>query len=394
MADSTKAGTSKKKRRVVKKEAEKKAPPVKPYRPTAPGSGKLIDEMKAVTQDLVRVTPLNKVPPTVVVPTFFAGFNRATRVGGAPSRRIMIIHGPSGEGKSVFAAGLLTSAAIYGHIPLYVDAEHATDPDWWMKLNVPNWLPFYRPETYEEAYANINKAIMNFKKGKAAGTIDKNRHLVIVIDTINKLAPKEEIEKFGKETIKRGYPLRAMYNNRWLDVLTPICGVNDILFVVIAQERRDATVEDGQYVKEYTKWKTKGGTGLKYDSSLVVRITESTALKEDIGGQKIEVGSGHKGFVIKNKVGFCHEGFTFYTISVDGGENPVGFDYARELADECKHMGLIVKEGQNFRLDDDGELRAEKGLKAIRMALRNDESLAKRMLERLRQMTLEGKLPE
>ena len=43
------------------------------------------------------------------VPTIFPQFDHATKVGGLPVERFMLVHGPSANGKSTMVLGLIRS---------------------------------------------------------------------------------------------------------------------------------------------------------------------------------------------------------------------------------------------------------------------------------------------
>src|SRR5205814_10673608 len=64
------------------------------------------------------------------VPTRFIQFDHSTRVGGLPIERFMLMHGPSGLGKTEMAIGLEDSFLERDHFVFHVDSERTTPITW------------------------------------------------------------------------------------------------------------------------------------------------------------------------------------------------------------------------------------------------------------------------
>lgn len=268
-----------------------------------------------------------------VVRTIFPGFNRASRVAGAPLGCMVLIHGPSKGGKTAFAGGLVLSFQRAGHLAYYVDAETTLSKTWYEQCEIAtNLLPYDRPDSYEEAVEKVDKVIGNFKKGREKGTIDESQGLLIVIDSITKLTPADELAKLGK--IGKTFPLRALFNTSWLDKLTPVVAKLPILFCMIAHEKR---VIDEK--SNFKKFKPKGGDALIFDSSMIVHV--DTAKKLTVtrmkAGKKTSTMTGqqHRAKVTKNKLGIVSEEF-YFVMSNGKGSAPIGFDLAREVMHEVR----------------------------------------------------------
>jgi hypothetical protein len=269
---------------------------------------------------------------SVIVPTRFLGYNRANRTGGSPTSCISLIHGPSQGGKTAFLLGLCSSFQAQGHFAFFADAEHTVEKKLPIYCRVdPNQLPYLAPRTYEQTTKAIEKLISNFEKGRDKGVIDKNRCLLIGVDSITKLVPEEELKELSK--VGKGYPLRAMMNTAWLDKLTPVVGSLPIHFAVLAHEK--VKLDAAPFEKKYT---IKGGRTLVYDSTVAIRIQNEKSHRITVGGKRVEVARIHKGVIEKNKMGICHEMFRF-VMGMGKHGYPIGIDPIGEIVEEAKLRG-------------------------------------------------------
>lgn len=290
------------------------------------------DQLAVLLKDVGQLGFLSDKAEAVIVPSVFPGFNRASRVGGAPLQCMILLHGPSKGGKTAFAMGLVLSFQRAGHLVFYVDAEGTLDRKWFQQSGIrPELLPYDIPDTYEIAEQKIDKMIRNFIEGRKKKKIDPSQGLLIVIDSITKLAPESELAK-AKE-IGKGYPLRALMNAIWLDKLTPVVAKHPILFLMIAHEKKAIDSKN----PKFPEYKAKGGDALTFDSSMVVRVDSSAKLKKKMKGKdrSIVIGQLHRGRVTKNKLGIVAEQFMF-VMSNGKGPAPIGFDLAAEVLEEAK----------------------------------------------------------
>lgn len=118
-----------------------------------------------------------------VIPTGSIGLDAALGVGGLPRGRIVEIFGPESSGKTTLALHVIAQAQIKGGVCAYIDAEHAMDPEYAVKLgvNIDNLL-ISQPDTGEQALEIVESLVRT-------GKID-----VVVIDSVAALTPKDEIE--------------------------------------------------------------------------------------------------------------------------------------------------------------------------------------------------------
>lgn len=269
---------------------------------------------------------------TIIVPTIFPGLNRALHVSGFPTECIVLLHGPSKGGKTVIALGLCASFQIQGHMAVYVDAEHTLDKQLATNCGTDNaQLKYLRPLTYEQTTDRVEKLIRNFAEGRKKKKIHLDRCLIIVVDSITKLVPENELKEMAKAG--KGYPLRALMNSNWLDRLTPMIGSLPITFVILAHEK--VKIDAGLFGK---KWRVKGGESLVYDSTVAMRSKVEESVKITRNKKTIVVGHRHHVTIEKSKVGISHEQWKFVMSNGRDG-SPIGIDHARGALEEAKLRG-------------------------------------------------------
>jgi len=306
-----------------------------------------------------------QLEPIRYVPTIFTSFNRAIVLGGAPLRCTYLIHGPSSSGKSAFAVGLLNSFVQRGHFAAFLDAEHAASKKWFIELGAdPEAILFKQPDSFEDAMATIDKWIANFRKAKDDGHIAKDKGFAIVIDTIHKLVPKNEMSKLlaSGDKLSEAQAVKKMNDNIakgwgryranliavWINKMTPIIGKNNIAFINLAHERKnhDATNwNDPDYA-------VKGGESLVFESMARIRVTPGPSIKiPTTGGKKMIIGHTSNFQVVKNKVGYPNEHGEFHILH--GKDDCLaGFDLPREAFVEGVKREMIVKSGAWYYLPD------------------------------------------
>lgn len=292
------------------------------------------------------------------VPTIFRDFNRATRVGGMPLRRIITVHGPTHGGKTAAVAGFLRSFVDLNHVGAYCDAEHATDLTFFDELfgrpveKIPNFFGM-RPSSYEETI-DATDQFLNWmiaerkarfgRYGKAPIPPEEDLAGLEVLDSINKLVPEREIEKLKKEggdAIDKGWGrLRAAFNQAFLDHVVPLLGKAETSLVVMVQERDDEDLDPWEMPK------LKGGKATQYDASLIIRIMKGGEVKRGESDSKETFGFRHRFRIWKSKVGHMDGRWTDAAFHMSNGVLvPPGFDLARDAVEIGKELGLIEGDG-------------------------------------------------
>ena len=111
------------------------------------------------------------------------GLDFALGIGGLPRGRIVEIYGPESSGKTTLALHVVAEAQKKGGKCAYIDAEHAMDPGYAVKLGVDiNNMLISQPDTGEQALEIADTLVRS-------GAID-----VLVVDSVAALVPKAEIE--------------------------------------------------------------------------------------------------------------------------------------------------------------------------------------------------------
>ena len=317
------------------------------------------------------------LPVVTAVRTVLPSLNLATLVGGAPGERILTVHGPTHGGKTAFIMALVASFLLGGHAAAYVDAEHAMDINFVRKLvadsvGVPlEKLPGFmakRPATYEEVIAHVNELL---KWAKAQREQNDDFRLLLVVDSVNKLTPKRELDAILKQAagdgegdggggggkgrhakdkgdqVNKGWGrMRAAMNQAWLDHLVPRLAAAGCTLVLIAQERKEQVEKMPWETDLMDEYEIKGGDALKYDASLLLRVTKVAAVKDGDGKDAPTLAWKHNVRMWKSKVGAMQGRWTdaAFFIRLDGT-----LDLERNLIATAKELGVVVKpEGSSW----------------------------------------------
>ena len=324
------------------------------------------------------------------VRTVFPDFNRAVRVGGLPIRRIHTVHGPTHGGKTAFVLGLVKSFVDCGYLAGFVDAEHALGHKFAQEMvadleTYKNFLAV-RPKNYEETIQKVDSFLDAAAKVRKTHPDHKS---ILVVDSINKLVPKRELEKFlkggsvdekGAEEMAKGHwgRYRAALNQAWLDHLTPKVAAAECAMVIIAQERDDAE----NSTKFFDAFKVKGGAALMFDASLVIRVMKGqpvylpgTSDKKGKEKNAAICGFSHRVRIWKSKVAHMDGRYTDSIFHLSNGKlAPEGLDTARDALQVGVSLGLVTKSGSWFSF---GKKRCQGEPKAIHYMNAHPEKLMK-----------------
>lgn len=319
------------------------------------------------------------------VPTIFPMFDMKTRVGGYPIAGITTVHGPSGHGKTYFTVGLGLSYLLRNHVFALIDAERTTPPSWMRQVMAdlaghPGFVAL-RPPTYEDAIDATKELCEGIANKREKGLLDKDTTVLVAVDSIRKLVPKDLMDKIRKDGADglggRSEQLKAKMNQAWIDTLTPMLDDTRCSMVLIARERdrTNASDDDRKYDKA---WEIGGGKGVVYDASLVCRVTRASWVYEKASEKgdddaKKAVGEKHRVRIWKSKVEAKdgqHSDAFFHTSN--GALVPAGFDRARDVLELGVQLGVIEQSGSWFACD--GE-RLGNGKNTVVKALHNNPRL-------------------
>jgi recombination protein RecA len=257
-----------------------------------------------------------------VISTGSLAVDLATGVGGFPEGRIIEIYGPESSGKTSIALSGIAQAQKKGGIAAFIDAEHALDPDWAVKIGVNlNDLYVSQPGSGEEALEIVDTLVRS------------NAFDIIVIDSVAALVPKSEIEG-NMGDAQMGVQARLM--SQALRKLTGVISKSKTTVIFINQIRLKIGVMFGNPET------TTGGNALKFFASQRFDIRKIGSLKSGTD----DVGVRVKVKVVKNKMAA-----PFKVVEFDMMFNEPGvFSLAGEIIDIGATYGVIEKVGNTYTL--------------------------------------------
>src|SRR5436309_2187594 len=236
-------------------------------------------------------------------------------VGGIPRGRVTEIYGPESSGKTTLCLHVVANAQRAGGVAAYIDAEHALDTDYAVKLGVDvESLLVSQPDTGEQAMEICEILVRS-------GAID-----VVVIDSVAALVPKAEIEGDMGDAHMR---LQARLMSQALRKLTGAIARSKTSVIFINQLREKIGVMFGNPET------TTGGKALKFYASvrLDIRRIAPVKEKEDVIGSHVRVK------VVKNKVAPPFKQAEFDIMYAEG------ISHASLVLDIAAESGIIEKSG-------------------------------------------------
>jgi recombination protein RecA len=271
------------------------------------------------------------------------GVDVALGVGGFPKGRVIEIYGPESSGKTTLALHAISESQKKGGIAAFIDAEHAFDSSYALKLGVDiENLLISQPDNGEQALEITENLIRS-------GAID-----IIVIDSVAALTPKSEIDGEMGDS-KMGLQARLM--SQALRKLTATISKTGCCCIFINQLREKIGVMFGNPET------TTGGNALKFYASVRVDIRKMNQIKE---GEEV-VGNRVRVKVVKNKVA---PPFRTAEVDIIYGE---GFSKIGEIIDLGVEKEIIKKSGSWFSY---GETKLGQGREAVKQLLADNIELA------------------
>ncbi|NCA07656.1 MAG: recombinase RecA [Micrococcales bacterium] len=216
--------------------------------------------------------------PIEVIPSGSIALDVALGIGGFPKGRIVEIYGPESSGKTTVALHAIANCQKAGGTAVFIDAEHALDPEYAKALGVDiDALLVSQPDTGEQALEIADTLIRS-------GSID-----IIVIDSVAALVPRAEIEgEMGDSHMG----LQARLMSQALRKLTGVLNNTKTTAIFINQLREKIGVFFG------SPETTAGGKALKFYASVRLDVRRIETLKD---GQDA-VGNRTRVKVVKNKM--------------------------------------------------------------------------------------------
>jgi recombination protein RecA len=276
----------------------------------------------------------------------------ALGVGGIPRGRIIEIFGPESSGKTTLALHIIAEAQKKGGKIVYIDAEHALDPEYARRIGVNIDEVFLSQPDYGEQALEIVETLIR------SGSID-----VVVVDSVAALTPKAEIEGEMSDT---SIGLQARLMSKAMRKLTSISARSNCTVIFINQLRQKIGVMFG------SPEVTTGGNALKFYSSIRIDIRR----KEKITKGDNVIGHNVVAKVVKNKVAPPFKEASFDIIFPDG------ISKESALIDTAVSMGILERSGAWFRM---GDKQLAQGRDSLKELLKEDKDLYKEIEQKVRE---------
>ncbi len=314
---------------------------------------------KAHGEDAVMDMSKQTIGPIAGVPTGSLGLDAALGGKGLPRGRVVELYGPESSGKSTLAMSVVAQAQKAGGFAVYIDAEHAFDPEYGKKLGMVidgDQFLLSQPSSGEEGLDICEQ----FVKSQAVD--------VVVIDSVAALVPNAELKGEIGDTFV-GVQARMM--SQALRRLTSVIGKTDAVVIFINQLREKIGVMFGNPEV------TPGGRALKFYSSIRIDVRRIGALKTG----DVFVGNRTKATVVKNKVAPPFRRAEFDILF------GTGISYEGDVLDLGMQHNFISKAGAwfTFHHPKNGDIRLGQGREGVRTLLIENPELCEEIAELVRQ---------
>src|SRR4026208_797833 len=271
--------------------------------------------------------------------------------GGVPRGRVIEIFGPESSGKTTLALQVIAQAQKLGGMAAFVDAEHALDSQYAVKLGVDlDNLLVSQPDNGEQALEIVEVLVRS-------GAVD-----VVVVDSVAALVPRAEIEgEMGEAQMG----LQARLMSQALRKLTGIVSKSKTSLIFINQLREKIGVMFGNPET------TTGGRALKFYAPGRIDIRRIGAIKD---GDQV-VGGRTRVKVVKNKVA---PPFREAEFDVMYGE---GISKEGDLLDLAVDRKIVEKSGTWFAFS--GE-RLGQGRENVKQFMKENRAITSAIEDRVR----------
>ena len=289
-----------------------------------------------------------------IIPAISTGavsLDYALGIGGVPRGRVIEIFGPESSGKTTLALQVIAQAQKLGGMAAFVDAEHALDSQYAVKLGVElENLLVSQPDNGEQALEIVEVLVRS-------GAVD-----VVVVDSVAALVPRAEIEgEMGEAQMG----LQARLMSQALRKLTGIVSKSKTTLIFINQLREKIGVMFGNPET------TTGGRALKFYASVRIDIRRIGAIKD---GDQV-VGGRTRVKVVKNKVA---PPFREAEFDVMYGE---GISKEGDLLDLAVDRKIVEKSGTWFAF---GGERLGQGRENVKQFMKENPEITRAIEDRVR----------
>ena len=266
--------------------------------------------------------------------------------GGIPRKRMSIVFGPTGCGKSYLTSQIAKGVIESGGKVAWIDTEMSWDADWLEKCGVPAAsIGVVQPKNGEEAFEVARNALR--------GGVD-----LVVLDSMAGLVPKAvNDEDFSYNPMA----WQARFCNRSLPRLVNELG-NGSAFILINQQRSSiGPVALGQLV---------GGEGQKYFAHFMLKVTREQWLNVS-SSDKTRLGFDIRTTLVKSKVDAEHFSHAIVPFKMEGGIDILE-TYIREALDK----GLLKQGGAWYTWGEE-RMQGMNNVKKYFMENENEQEILK-----------------
>ncbi len=272
---------------------------------------------------IMRLTEMPARLQVDAIPTGAIELDIALGIGGIPRGRVTEIFGQEGSGKTTLAYHIIAEAQKLGGIAVYIDTEHALDPEYAKNVGIDlDRLLLAQPDTGEQALEIADAFVRS-------GAVD-----VIVIDSVAALVPKAELEgEMGESHVG----LQARLMSQALRKLAGSIQKSRTAAIFINQVRQKIGITYGNPET------TPGGLALKFYASVRLRLSRGEPIKvgNETVGHRVEIK------VVKNKLA---PPFRDAIVDIYFGK---GISWATSLLEAGVRFGVIQRSGSWFLYGDE-----------------------------------------
>jgi recombination protein RecA len=292
--------------------------------------------------------------PAEVIGTGSLMLDIALGIGGLPKGRVIEIYGPESSGKTTLTLQAIAECQKAGGTAAFIDAEHALDPTYAVKLGVNiDDLLVSQPDTGEQALEIADMLVRS-------NSVD-----MVVIDSVAALTPRAEIEGEMGDQLPG---LQARLMSQALRKLTGNIKRSNCMVIFINQLR----MKIGIMMPGQSPETTTGGNALKFYASVRLDIRRIGSVKK---GEEV-IGNQTKIKVVKNKMA---PPFKVIVTEILYGQ---GISREGEIIDMGVDAKLIEKAGAWYSYN--GE-RIGQGKENVRQWLKDNPAVCKDLEAKLRE---------
>ena len=297
--------------------------------------------------------------PAEVIGTGSLMLDIALGIGGLPKGRVIEIYGPESSGKTTLTLQAIAECQKAGGTAAFIDAEHALDPTYAVKLGVNiDDLLVSQPDTGEQALEIADMLVRS-------NSVD-----MVVVDSVAALTPRAEIEGEMGDQLPG---LQARLMSQALRKLTGNIKRSNCMVIFINQLRHKI----GIMMPGQSPETTTGGNALKFYASVRLDIRRIGSVKK---GAEV-IGNQTTIKVVKNKMA---PPFKIIVTEILYGQ---GISREGELIDMGVDAKLVEKSGAWYGYN--GE-RIGQGKENARQWLKDNPAVAKDLEAKLREKFVPG----